>query len=597
MSRMDKLYNKKRKLLTIEDLVKFCENQQLTTFNSKDSGYQLCVQVPAIFKKKEVDIEDNTLLYCILKTCHIGLNRNGSYISEESMKAAMPTLKYKPILCNFTDTEDGKDFTSHDMEIDEDGNITYIERQVGCFTADEPYLEYDEEKDKTYVMAYAAIPRDYTEAADIIERKDGTKVSVELAINEMSFNSKEKYLQLDSFVFSGCTLLGVDPDTKKEIGEGMEGSRLDIADFSQENNSIINYSEENKDINNKLIETLEKLNSTLANFNIEGSNESVKTYGKEDIEVDEKDIMLNEEVETTEEITEVTETEEVEVAEVTEEVEETVEEDFEESTEEEETEAEESETPAEDETPEVVEEDSVGSEEFVEEAIEESTDESVEEYALVERTFEIDGKKFSVSFELSHDDIRYGLYNLLGAYEELDNEWYGIRAVYDSYFVMQGWCTGKIYGQKYTVDGDFVAFDGERYELFEELLTVSEKAELDSMRSNYAALEQFKLDTENAQLHAQREAVLYDKKYSVLAEKDEDDKYKNEAYAKLVSEMDNYSLTDLEKELKSVFADYITNGGQFAYTDEAEIKSAVNKKLFATSTGKKTSRYGNLFNK
>ena len=62
------------------------------------------------------------------------------------MKAAMPTLKYKPILCNFTDTEDGKDFTSHDMEIDADGNINYIERQVGCFTADEPYLEYDEEK-------------------------------------------------------------------------------------------------------------------------------------------------------------------------------------------------------------------------------------------------------------------------------------------------------------------------------------------------------------------------------------------------------------------------------------------------------------------
>ena len=48
---------------------------------------------------------------------------------------------------------------------------------------------------------------------------------------------------------------------------------------------------------------------------------------------------------------------------------------------------------------------------------------------------------------------------------------------------------------------------------------------------------------------------------------------------------------------QSVFADYITNGGQFAYTGKPEEKSTVSKKLFATSTGKKSSRYGNLFNK
>ena len=118
-----------------------------------------------------------------------------------------------------------------------------------------------------------------------------------------------------------------------------------------------------------------------------------------------------------------------------------------------------------------------------------------------------------------------------------------------------------------------------------------------SMRSNYESLVQFKEDTENAQLHAQKEAVLYDAKYSVIAEKDENNEYKNASYAKLVSEMDNYSLTDLEKELKSVFADYITNGGQFAYAGEPEVKPVVSKKTFATSTEKKTSRYGNLFSK
>ena len=575
---------KNKKILYLEDLIKFCENQQLTTFSSKESGYQLCVQVPATFKKKEVktEVEDNTLLYCILKTCHIGLNRNGSYISEESMKAAMPTLKYKPILCNFTDTEDGKDFTSHDMEIDDDGNINYIERQVGCFTADEPYLEYDEEKDKTYVMAYAAIPRDYTEAADIIERKDGTKVSVELSINEMSFNSKEKYLQLDSFVFSGCTLLGVDPDTGKEVGEGMEGARLDIADFSKENNSI--FANHTSDLNNKLIETLEKLDATLSNiskFNINDSKESIETYGKEDIEVENQEILVNEEITEIEEFTEevvtnseetdeVTETEEIEVIE---EVEETVEE----STEEEEAEAEESETPAEDETPEVVEE--------------------FEEDVEVEIETEQFSEKLVRTYEISHDDVRYALYNLLSVQEEADNDWYFINAVYDNYFTYENWTGDKIYGQSYVKENDNVSFDGERWNLHRELLTDSEYAELMSMRSNYAALEQFKLDTEKAQLHAQREEILNNEKYSVLAEKDENNEYKNEAYAKLVSEMDNYSLTDLEKELKSVFADYITNGGQFAYSGEPEVKHVVNKKMFAAPTSKKSSRYGNLFNK
>ena len=151
--------------------------------------------------------------------------------------------------------------------------------------------------------------------------------------------------------------------------------------------------------------------------------------------------------------------------------------------------------------------------------------------------------------------------------------------------------------EEYIKDGNVVTLDGERYNLHEELLTDSEYTELMSMRANYAELKQFKEDTENAQLHSQREEILNNEKYSVLAEKDENNEYKNEAYAKLVSEMDNYSLTDLEKELKSVFADYITNGGQFAYNNEVETKPSVSKKLFAKSTEKKPSRYGNLFNK
>ena len=612
----------KRSLLTVQDLLKFCQEHQMYKFSSKEYGYKLSVQVPSTFEVEEnVDDAHRGMLRLKFRIFHTGLNRNGSFVSEESAKDAMPTIKNRPVLAAIHQLDNGEwDFESHNFEVvynEETGEeeIVYIERQVGSFDESEPFFEYDEELDKTYVCSYAYIAEDYTKAADILRSKKGSKNSVELSIDELSFNAKEKYLSLDKFYVSGTTLLGRTSDGT-EIGEGMLGSRADIVDFSEENNS------NRFDINQELLDELKKLNEKLSHFNInktdnsvnesleEGGNEEVSKfeellakYNKTESDIEfEYEGLSDEELELKfaevfgEESSEDPASEEgesVEVTEIesaeeeTEEVTEETEETFETSEESEETE----EVEASEESEEVEETSEVVEEEF-EEVI---TEETPALYETIERSFEIEGRKFNVSFELSHDDIRYGLYNLLGVYDELDNEWYGIRAVYNDYFVMQGWCTGRIYGQKYTQDGDAVAFEGERWELFEELLTATEKAELDSMRSNYAALEQFKLDTENAQLHAQREEILSNKNYAVLAEKDENNEYKNEAYAKLVSEMDNYSLTDLEKELKSVFADYITNGGQFAYAGEE--KSTVNKKTFGAPTSKKTSRYGNLFSK
>ena len=554
----------KRKLMTIDDLVKFCREQNFTKFSSKESGYKLAVQVPTTFEIDEnVDDDHRGMLKLKFRIFHTGLNRNGSFVSEEAAKDAMPTIKNRPILAAIHQLDTGEwDFESHNFEIvknDETGEeeIVYIEKQVGSFDESEPFFEYDEELDKTYVCGYGYIAEDYTRACDIIRRKNGTKNSCELSIEELSFNAKESYLSLDKFYVAASTLLGSKKDGT-EIGEGMLGSRADIADFSEHNNSMLSKSE-------KLVEVLEKLNTTLSNFQIDNNQR------KEEAEVDEE-IFEQVTEETTETIEEVV-------------VEEAVEEVTEESTEEVVVTEEESEETTE-ETPEVV-----VTEEVVE-VVEEAAEENVEE---IEQFEQVDN--LVRTFEISHEDLRYALYNLLAAFESVDNEWYYITAVFDTYFTYENWNGSKIYGQAYLKDGDNVSFDGERYNLHKEYLTDAEYAELMSMRSNYASLVQFKEDTENAQLHAQREAILYDVKYSALAEKDDNNEFKNESFAKLVSEMDNYSLTDLEKELKSVFADYITNGGQFAYAGEPEVKPVVNKKTFATSTEKKISRYGNLFKK
>ena len=193
-----------KKIMTLDNLYKFfVEQNQSFNFSVKESGQPIVVTSNGHFAEEQDDMPG--MLKLKLKNCHIDTNRNGSHISKENMEKAMPTLKYRPILAYIHELPDGtKDFYAHNVEFEEDENgdmqVVYLEKQVGCFTADDPWLEYDEEMDKTYVMAYAVIPEEYTEAADIVRRKNGTKVSTELVINELSYNAKEKYLDLTKYV-------------------------------------------------------------------------------------------------------------------------------------------------------------------------------------------------------------------------------------------------------------------------------------------------------------------------------------------------------------------------------------------------------------
>lgn len=249
-----------QKMLTLDNLYQFfVEQGKSFDFNSRNGDMPIAVQVPSVFEIADDDMRG--MLVCKVKTCHTDLNRNQSFISKESMEKAMPTLKYRPVLAYIHQLDDGTyDFYSHNFEItqDEDGNAkrVYQEAQVGAFMDIEPVFE--ESDDKTYVVAYAAIPEEYTEAANIIRRKNGTKVSAELVIDEMSYNAKEKYLELKDFYFGGVTLLGCNTDGE-EIQEGMAGSRLDIADFQCKTDDY--------KIQDRLLEILNRLDTALLSFN------------------------------------------------------------------------------------------------------------------------------------------------------------------------------------------------------------------------------------------------------------------------------------------------------------------------------------------
>lgn len=533
------------KMLTVDDLYKFFVDQnQNVTFSSKETRTPIIISVPGVFAKEDDNMPG--LLKLKLKVCHTELNRNGSFISKDNMEKSMPTLKYRPILAHIHELDDGtKDFYAHNMTIvenkDGESEVSYIEKQVGCFTADDPWLEYDEDMGKTYVMAYSVIPEQYTDAADIIRRKNGSKVSCELVINELSYNAKEKYLDITDFYFSGCTLLGCDEDGN-EIGEGMLGARADIADFCHKE-PVFTYHE-------KLIETLEKLNVTL-----EGFNKKTKEGGD-----GEMDNFENEVVE------EVVETEVEETVVENNEAEEVVIEDNE------------------------VEEIEVAEETETEEASTSEDGDDAQEEAVVEEKFT---KTFTV--ELSHDDIRWALYNLIAQYDEEDNDYYGIRAVYDDYFIMCGWVNNKLYKVGYTVDGENVSLSGERQEVFELIVTESEKIAIEKMRENYAELEEkyntlkeFKDNYDAAEVKAQKDAIFAKAEYSILSDNDE--------FKALIVDAEKFSVEEIEAKAKSIFADHVIKTGSFSAltTEEKSVKTIG---LNFNTKGKKSGPYGNLFNK
>nr|DAR44333.1 MAG TPA: hypothetical protein [Caudoviricetes sp.] len=551
-----------KKFFTVEDLINFCESKKIYNFSSKESNEPIVVQSIQDFSKVEIEESDDGKLYAKVRVCHTLLNRNNSYISEESMLEAMPTLKYSPLLASIHQLDDGSwDFHSHDFHIekDEDGNEyeVYDESQVGTFTADDPYLEYDKEKDKTYVIAKVAIPIEYTRTADIIESKGGTKVSCELLIYDCSYNAEKHYLQLDHFRFNGCTCLGSEKDGTP-IGEGMEGSFLSLEDFSVENNSLLKYVDEKLNAMQSSIDELDARFNIEKEKTMEGGNESKMNKFEELLEKYNK---------TVEDIT-------FEYSDLSdEELEVKFKEVFED-----------------------------GSNDDGEPGNNSSESEPSEgEWDTSDDGKNNEGQEFEKlvrTYEISHEDVRYALYNLLASYEELDDDYYYISNVYDSYFVYEGWCTDKIYRQGYVKDGDNVSFDGERTELFRELLTASEKAKLEEMRSNYAELKAFKEEIELNELREKKKEILDSEKYEILAQKDEEGKFVNKDYEKLVSEMDNYSLTDLETEIKVLHSDYVSEHGNFALSDKEE-KTVTSKKQFVNVNKKasKPSRYGKLFAK
>lgn len=547
-----------KRLLTLDDLCSYYSTHSRSThFSSKDSGNPVVVQVPGNLKFDADDNHTEGLLPVTLQSCHIGKNVNNTIIEESVMNSCLPSFKNRPILGYIHEVDGEWHFYKHNLHEDENGEIVYDEIPVGIVPEScDAKLEYDEKKDKTYVVINGYIFEEYSKAAEILRREKECAVSVELSIREFSYNAKERCLVIEDFYFSGITILGKHPDGE-DVVPGMAGSNIKLADFSAKNNSLFADKYETQ-----IIEMQEKLDKLISCFNIDNSK-------KGGISMNHFEELLAKYSKTVEDITfeyEGMSDEDLDAK-------------FEELFGESETESENDPVVVEnsDETEDVEESEDVVVTEEVEVAEDESETTEVVE-AIVE------DEKFTRTYELSHDDVRCALYALLVPYEEADNTYYYISEVFDDHFVYESWCNGSIiYGQGYVKDEETVSFEGERYELFRELLTSSEKAELEAMRSNYTAISEKLKVYEDAELEAKKEKLLNSNDYNAVRD--------NEVFAELVEDHANISYEELQSKCDQIILDTVKSGKYDA--------GKTSKKQFTNPTVKKTkpSRYGKLFAK
>lgn len=540
----------KQNILTLENLLQFCIENNLTHYDSTENdGRLLIVKVPAKFSEqpsgKFSDEAPEGLMPVVLQACHIDLNRNGSFISEDNMNAALPSFSNRPILGHIIQKNDGTyDFDSHNMEIiddpwnDGEQRINYIEKPIGIVPEScNAHLEFDEEKGKTYVVINGYIFEDYGNgASEIIREKGGTKVSVELGIKKFSFNAEKKYLEIEEFIFMGVTVLGED------VGEGMLGSNLKTTNFSAETK-----------YEKTIVEALDRLNKTLSDFQIntkfkEGGNESVKLeelltkYGKtlEDINFETDGLSDEELTSKFEELFEI----------------------------------------AEEEDPSA---DIDGNSENQESEEDETLIDTEAKKKRRKCSIEIDDKAYN--YAVSLNEQIYALESLVNAtYSEADNAYYCIQA-YDTYLVMIDYWTGKSYKQNYNCSDNSYSLAGDRVEVFARYVTADEDKALDDMRAKYTAMEDKLSQYNKIEEDSKKEQILNSDEYEMIKESDE--------FKELVKNVKDFTSDEVQKKCDELLLSYVKSHKSFS-ANHSPSKSVKNIRIGAKKE-ENYSPYGNLF--
>lgn len=557
-----------KRILYLEDLYDFYSNKykRSTKFSAEKSGEPLVVQVHGRVNFDESDRNKDGLLPVHLQSCHTDLNVNGSNIDSSVMEAALPSFSNRPILgyihkVTTDENPEGQwEFYSHNMHEDENGEVIYDEFPIGIIPEScNAQLVYDKEKKKTYCEVDGYIFEEYSKAAEILQREGECSVSVELSIRELSYDARQKFLNIEDFWFSGVTILGKTPQGD-EVKPGMSGSNIKLADFSSKNNSLFS------DYDSTLIdlqERLEKLESACFN------NKNDISGKEETIEVEKE--KFEEEVTETVEVTETEETTEEEVTVTENESEETVDETSEETT-----------------------------ENAEENPVENTQDETETTDTNATENESVNPEKYSVTmsdgsvkeFSLSLDEITMSLYNLVNQmYGEADNAYYGVTVYKDNTLIMSDYWNGKYYRQSFNRDGDNFSLVGDRVAVHSVWVTDEEDASLNDMRSNYSSVVEELNTYKSAEVFADKMTVFDDEAYSEYLDTDE--------FKALMSEdsVNKYSKEELSEKADATLGKLVKKNKTFSFAGETPQKKYVSRVAFNAEkeTEDTYKPYGDLF--
>ena len=574
-----------KKLFTFDDLYSFFLKQNKNiNFNSKESDTEIVVQVLGSLSFENKNVYEG-LAPVHLQACHTDRNRNGSSISAKVMKKAFPTFKNKPILAYIhkIENEDGEMeevFGWHAMHEDEDGNTIYDERMVGIIPeSSSPTLEYDEVKQKYYVNIDGFIYEEYSHAKDILERMGEASVSIEINVTQLSYDAKEKLLLIEDFYLNGVTILGKDPNGN-DVEAGMEGSNIKLTDFSREHNSMFS-------LNNDLLDAINKLNNTLASFNIESLEkggesqmnkfeELLAKYGKTADDIDFVETKFEELFgeSSGEDNTPSTEDDSENF------------EDGQEDGSENDNQNDDNQNDEEDDNQDYSNEE--GSQEDNQES---DTEDGTKEYS-------IEYSVNNMTFKTSLNDIQYALTTLVNdTYAESDGTYYSC-IVYDDCVVMIDYWTGTAYRQSYKVRKGVYSLTGDRVSVRAVYLTTDEEAEVDKMKTNYSLYEKELDSYHNAEAKVEKQTIICKPEFALLSGQSKD-------YDNFVNEINddklhlNYTVEDVQKKCDEYLLAYVKAGNQinFGKDNTTETTQTHLFRLPNQSTKKPKGRYGNLFNK
>ena len=576
-----------KKLFTFDDLYSFfLEQNKNVNFNSKESDTEIVVQVlGSLSFEKENAYEGLAPVH--LQACHTDRNRNGSSISAKTMTKAFPTFKNKPILAYIheIENEDGEMeevFGWHAMHEDENGDTVYDERMVGIIPeSSSPTLEYDKDKKKYYVNIDGFIYEEYSHAKDILERMGEASVSIEINVTQLSYDAKEKLLLIEDFYLNGVTILGKDPDGN-DVEAGMEGSNIKLTDFSKEHNSMFS-------LNGDLLDAINKLNETLASFNIESLEkggesqmnkfeELLAKYGKtaDDIDFD-YESLSDEELETKFEELFGNENDEDNTPPTKDDSENDNQDDEQNNNEDDNQDYSNEEDNQEDNQEDNVDED--------------DSKDKTEEYS-------IEYSVNNMTFKTSLNDIQYALTTLVNdTYAESDGTYYSC-IVYDDCVVMVDYWTGTAYRQSYKVRKGVYSLTGDRVSVRAVYLTADEEAEVDKMKTNYSLYEKELNGYHNAEAQVEKQTIVCKPEFALLSGHSED-------YDNFVKEINddklhlNYTVEDVQKKCDEYLLAYVKAGNQINFEKDKTTETTETHmfRLPKQNTKKSKSRYGNLFSK